>query len=135
MANNQKYYDLGKVAVGLLIFIVIFAFPLLYNRLKAAPAPEPQLTEKAKTAKMCVLPTAEMKTEHMQLLDDWRDTVVREAKRIYVAQDGRQFNMSLTNTCLDCHSNKANFCDKCHNYVAADPYCWDCHIIPEEMKK
>ena len=26
--------------------------------------------------------------------------------------------MSLSNTCLDCHSNKAEFCDRCHNYAS-----------------
>jgi hypothetical protein len=40
--------------------------------------------------------------------------------------------MSLTNTCLDCHPNKDTFCDRCHNYMAVSPYCWDCHIVPEQ---
>ena len=38
--------------------------------------------------------------------------------------------MSLTNTCLGCHSNKAQFCDQCHNYLEVTPYCWDCHVDP-----
>jgi hypothetical protein len=42
--------------------------------------------------------------------------------------------MSLTGTCLDCHSDKEKFCDACHTYSAVDPYCWDCHVIPEEAK-
>jgi hypothetical protein len=43
--------------------------------------------------------------------------------------------MSLSNTCLDCHSNKAEFCDRCHNYASVSPYCWDCHIDnPKENK-
>ena len=29
--------------------------------------------------------------------------------------------MSLTRTCMDCHSNKAEFCDRCHNYLAVRP--------------
>jgi hypothetical protein len=49
-----------------------------------------------------------MKADHMQLLDVWRDTVVRNAERIYVNAEGKAFNMSLSNTCLDCHSNKAS---------------------------
>jgi hypothetical protein len=42
--------------------------------------------------------------------------------------------MSLQNSCMKCHSNKKEFCDKCHNYVAVKPYCWSCHIAPKEDK-
>ncbi|MGD8893899.1 MAG: menaquinol oxidoreductase, partial [Desulfobacterales bacterium] len=38
------------------------------------------------------------------------------------------------NTCLDCHEEKAEFCDKCHNYASVSPYCWECHIDPKETK-
>jgi len=41
-----------------------------------------------------------------------------------------EFDMSLSNTCLSCHTNKAEFCDKCHGYASVDPYCWDCHVDP-----
>jgi hypothetical protein len=120
--------DKGKIITGLIIFVVIVSFPFWFNRGKAASVPEPILTDKAKAAKECVQPKAFMKREHMQLLDVWRDSVVRDGKRIYVNSDGKEFDMSLSNTCLDCHSNKADFCDKCHDYTSATPYCWDCHI-------
>ena len=120
--------DKGKIVTGLVIFIAIVTFPFWYNMGKAAAVPEPVLTEKAKAAKTCVRSTEYMRAEHMQVLDLWRDTVVRDAKRMYVNEDGKAFNMSLSNTCLDCHSNKAEFCDRCHDYVSAKPYCWDCHI-------
>jgi hypothetical protein len=80
------------------------------------------------------MPKEYMKMEHMQLLNEWRDTVVRDAKRIFVNSSGKEFNMSLTNTCLDCHEEKAEFCDKCHNYASVSPYCWECHIDPKETK-
>jgi hypothetical protein len=95
---------------------------------KAAPMPEPVLTPKAKAAKACVRSTDYMRAEHMQLLDIWRDEVVRRSKRVYVNPQGKEFNMSLSNTCLDCHSNKTEFCDRCHNYASVRPYCWSCHI-------
>ena len=69
-----------------------------------------------------------MKSEHMRILDLWRNEVVRHANRVYVADDGKEYMMSLSNTCLDCHYNKAEFCDSCHNYTAVNPYCWECHI-------
>ena len=121
--SDKKY-----IILGLIIFAVIVTFPLWYNRGKAAPAPDLILTEKAKAAEVCVRSTDYMKAEHMQLLDVWRDTVVRRGARIYVSPDGKEYNMSLSNTCLDCHSNKAEFCDRCHNYASVRPYCWDCHI-------
>ncbi len=120
--------DKKLIILGLIIFVVIVTFPLWYNRGKAAPAPERILTDKAKAAKVCVRSTDYMKAEHMQLLDLWRDSVVRQGTRIYVSPSGKEYNMSLSNTCLDCHSNKAEFCDRCHNYASVRPYCWDCHI-------
>ena len=120
--------DKWIIIVGIGIFLIILTFPFWYNRGKAAPAPELILTEKAKAAKECVRSTEYMKAEHMKLLDIWRHSVVRNADRIYVNSSGKEFNMSLSNTCLDCHSNKAEFCDRCHDYASVRPYCWDCHI-------
>jgi len=132
MPNNKQMYDSGKVIAGLVIFVVLLTFPFWYNLGKAAPAPEPKLSEKAKAAKECVEPKAYMTAEHMQILNQWRDTVVRNAQRVYVSSSGKTFEMSLSNTCLDCHTDKAEFCDKCHNYAAVTPYCWDCHVDPKE---
>lgn len=120
--------DKNKILAGLAIFIVVITFPFWFNMGKAAPAPELELTAKAKAAKTCVMPTAYMKAEHMQLLDVWRHNVVRNGERAFVNAEGKLFNMSLSNTCLDCHSNKEQFCDRCHNYASVRPYCWDCHI-------
>lgn len=120
--------DKWIIIVGIGIFLIILTFPFWYNRGKAARAPELILTDKAKAAKECVRSTEYMKAQHMKLLDIWRHSVVRNAERIYVNSSGKEFNMSLSNTCLDCHSNKAEFCDRCHDYASVRPYCWDCHI-------
>ena len=128
--NNKN-----KIITGLIIFLGIITFPFWYNMGKAAPGIEPELSAKAKAAKKCVRSASYMKAEHMQLLDAWRESVVREGERIYVNEEGTQFNMSLSNTCLDCHSNKAQFCDKCHDYASARPYCWDCHIDNPKEKE
>jgi hypothetical protein len=120
--------DKNKILAGLVVFIAVITFPFWFNLGKAAPAPELVLTEKAKAAKTCVMPTEYMTAEHMQLLDVWRHNVVRGAERMFVNPEGKHFDMSLSNTCLDCHSNKAEFCDRCHDYASVRPYCWDCHI-------
>jgi hypothetical protein len=120
--------DRNKIIAGLIVFLALFTFPVWYNLGKAAPAPELKLTDKAKAAKTCVMSTEYMRANHMQVLDLWRHSVVRNAERTFVNTEGKAYTMSLSNTCLDCHSNKADFCDKCHDYAAVSPYCWDCHI-------
>lgn len=125
--------DKNAIITGLIIFGVIGTFPFWYNMGKASPAPEIKLSEKAKAAKECVAAGESMKSEHMQILDIWRDTVQREGKRIWVSSTGKEYNMSLTKTCLECHESKADFCDKCHNYASVSPYCWECHVDPKEM--
>ena len=124
-------YDAGKIIIGLIIFLILITFPIWYNIAggNVDNIPDPKIITEAK---QCIAPTDYMRIEHMNLLDDWRDKVVREKQRYFVAPDGNRYEMSLSNTCMDCHSNKADFCDECHNYVSVDPYCWDCHIEPEE---
>ena len=125
--NDKKW-----IILGLVIFLGLLTFPLWYNFVikagTAAPAPTPVLSEKAKAAKECVMSKDFMIRDHMKLLDQWRLTVVRDGRREFVNEQGKVFNMSLSNTCLDCHANKAEFCDKCHNYASVSPYCFDCHI-------
>ena len=128
--------DKKWIITGVVIFVAVVAFPFWFNMGKAAPAPELELTKRAKDLNhgKCVMPTDYMQAEHMQLLDLWRHSVVRNAKRVFVNSSGQTFDMSLSNTCLDCHVDKAEFCDKCHNYASVTPYCWDCHIDPKEAK-
>ncbi len=96
--------DRPIIIVGVLIFLAIFTFPLWSAMGKTAPAPKLELP---KDVKECVAPTEYMRTSHMQLLNDWRDSVVREGNRVFVAADGKRYNMSLTNGCLRCHKDKA----------------------------
>jgi hypothetical protein len=125
-------YDKGKIIIGIIIGVVLLSFPFWLNMGKASPAPEPILSTKAKQAKECIESKTFMTSSHMQLLNNWRDLVVRENTRTYVAENGKKYNMSLSNTCLECHTNKSKFCDQCHNYLEVKPYCWDCHIVPKE---
>jgi len=123
-------YDKGKVTVGIAIFAFIFSVPFWYNAVvgKTEIEPELVLTEKAEAAGKCIEDTAWMRENHMLLLDEWRDLVVREGYRLYTASDGEVYNMSLSNTCMDCHSNYMEFCNRCHSFEKVDPVCWDCHL-------
>jgi hypothetical protein len=127
-------YDKGKIIPGLLIFVALATFPIWYSSALGKAGDTPQLKPPPDpiNAVQCVEPKEIMRASHMQLLFDWRETVVREGNRTYRASDGKEYNMSLTGECMSCHSNKAEFCDQCHNYLKVKPYCWDCHVIPKE---
>lgn len=127
-------YDGGKVIVGLLIFLILITFPVWYNVAngKATYRPDPVVqTANDPGRDTCILPAEEMKTKHMELLNTWRDEVVRQGKRWTTTGDGHHVEMSLNRTCMSCHPNKAQFCDQCHNYLDVNPYCWDCHVEPQ----
>lgn len=122
--------DRGLIIAGLVIFVVLMTFPIWYNLAVGEATTKLDLAP-ADKGDRCVLERAEMRANHMDILNRWRDDVVRIGERIYKSPDGTEYNMSLTNTCLDCHTQKDKFCDRCHNYLSVDPYCWSCHIIPE----
>ena len=132
-------YDGRKIIIGLIIFLALVTFPFYNNIGKVNAKPElkidtPEIQKLPEQDRKCVEPKEFMRGGHMQLLNDWRDSVVREDNRLYKNSANKDFNMSLQNECMRCHSNKKDFCDKCHNYMAVVPYCWDCHIAPKEKK-
>ncbi|MFC1585813.1 sulfate reduction electron transfer complex DsrMKJOP subunit DsrJ [Fibrobacterota bacterium] len=123
--NDKKW-----ILIGLVIFLGAFTFPFWYNLGKPAPAPQPVMSAKAMSAGECVAPAVAMRSGHMQVLDEWRNKVVRQGVRTYRSHTGKEYHMSLSNTCLDCHANKEEFCDRCHTYASVKLYCWDCHVDP-----
>jgi hypothetical protein len=133
--NNQELRkpmrDRSLIYLGLLIFLAAVTIPFTYN-LTAGSGSVPEL-EYPKDATQCVESKEFMRSSHMQLLIDWREAQVRENKRTYEAGDGTIYDIGLTGTCLkQCHTSKENFCDRCHAYAGVkEPYCWDCHIDPE----
>ena len=133
----MKLYNGGKIIAGIAVFLIVATFPFWYGRGRAVAPPELKLDTPAiqrLTEKRCVESTAYMRANHMKLLVAWRDGAVREGIRSYTATDGWAFQVSLTGTCLGCHSNKDKFCDRCHDYAGAKPACWSCHNIPEEVR-
>ena len=123
-------HDRKWIILGIIVFLALFSFPFWANSGRRAPPPELEISAKAKAAKECVLPIDSMWAGHMQLLDQWRQSVVRQGNRKYISPNGKEYEISLSNTCLDCHSNKKQFCDRCHDYASVKPYCWDCHVDP-----
>ncbi len=125
-------YDGGKIIIGLIIFLALITFPVWYNVVDGKPHTQPDI-KIVTDSKECVKDAEWMKHNHMNLLNEWRDKVVRDGIRYFDGPGGKKWEMSLSNTCMNCHPNKADFCDQCHNYMDVSPYCWNCHIAPEEQ--
>lgn len=126
-------YNKGTIIAGLAIFVLFVTFPIWYNGLDAGPLPKPELPPGGE--KLCVAPASEMRDTHMQLLNEWRDDVLRNSDRVSVTVDGKEYRKGLQTACMQCHSNKDKFCDSCHDYAAVQPTCWDCHLAASEIAK
>ncbi len=122
-------HDAGKIILGLGVFAGLVTGPAWYavGRGKGQPPELQRPTE----GKECIEPTSFMRARHMELLDGWRDAVVRRGEQIYVSSNGQHHRMSLTGTCLRCHVEPAKFCNRCHEYAGVEAFCWDCHQQPK----
>lgn len=118
-------YDTAKVVLGLGIFVVVMSFPfwwgVVFNKdLPEIPTPE--------DTRPCVESAEFMRASHMDLLNNWRDAVVRDGVREYTSGNtGKPYEMSLSNGCLGCH-DKDESCDACHDAANVKPHCWECHV-------
>jgi hypothetical protein len=127
----RPFFGVGKILMGLTLFVVTVTGPFWWSLIRRPAEPTPQ---KPLQALRCVEPPEYMRASHMELLNLWRDAVVRTGARFYVSQAyGTRHPMSLSDlsvqSCMSCHNNKAAFCDACHNYVGVgNPRCWNCHV-------
>lgn len=128
----MKLYHGRYILPALAAFVVVATWPLW--RGVAARGPGFQSPSNPR-GERCIEPKSFMRAEHMGLLVRWRDEVVRENRRVYVASDGRQWPKAL-NTCVACHGHTdaqgksttaAAACKDCHGYVNAKLDCWNCH--------
>jgi hypothetical protein len=130
-------YDGNKIIPGILIFLILITLPIWYNAFtgKTGYMPKPKIEPKILAEKkQCIEPKDYIRVKHMDLLKDWRESVVRSNNRVYIASDKKRYNMSLTKTCMNCHTNKLDeFCNQCHNYMGVTNNCWDCHTYQKEM--
>lgn len=123
-------YNKRTVIPGLAIFVLFVTFPIWFNGFSTGQVPKPELPPGGE--KECVAPAAEMRDNHMKLLNVWRDEVLRDGGRVSVSVGGKEYPKTLQLACMECHSNKEKFCDTCHTYASVKPFCWDCHLTPVE---
>ncbi len=130
----MKLYHGAYILPGLALFLAAAMLPVWRGAVIRGPGfqspPNPQ-------GQQCIEPKGFMRTEHMRLLMRWRDEVVREDRRLYIARDGRAWEKSLAKTCLGCHrpadvmgksTTAAVVCGECHAYVNVKLDCWNCHL-------
>lgn len=96
----------------------------------------------------CVEDKDFMAANHMNLLIQWRQAVVRQADKSPIEINGEKYPKSLTKGCMKCHTSRENFCARCHEYMdvqqleplpelatAQQPQrgirCWSCHVAPK----
>lgn len=127
-------YNKGMIISGLLIFVLLVTFPFWFYAFSAQKSTMPKGELPPGGEKYCIDTAEEMRAKHMVILNEWRDDVLRNGNRTTVEVDGKEYRKALQLACMDCHSNKVEFCDRCHTYVSVDPYCWDCHLTPQQQK-
>jgi len=140
----MRFYHGRYIFPGLLAFMALITFPMWYGAAGSKPPFQNPVSNTA--GEKCIESKDYMRANHMRLLIAWRDSVVRNGERTYIASDGRLWNKSLTPTCMACHgqantagesTSPATYCEHCHRYVGVRTpiYCWDCHIDPVAVNK
>ena len=116
--------DKPLIVVGLVIALVVLTVPIWFT-LAAARGPAPELVL---PDGQCVRDAEYMRAHHMELLNQWRDEVVRHNDRGDIQRNGKRYPKSLTRGCQSCHTSRDHFCKKCHDYANVEPTCWHCHV-------
>jgi len=148
--------DKPVIIVGLVVGLVLLSLPIWYGLAAGAGEGPPDVKV---PEGHCVEDLHYMKASHMDLLNHWRDAVVRDGEKTYTSKAyGTTYEMSLTRTCLKCHAavdggagvgkpasdadppaspsgeclepGRTTFCHQCHDYANVRPTCWQCHVEP-----
>ncbi len=120
-----------KVITVVAVFLIILMLPFLYNWVSIGlfkTVQQPELVIE-KTGN-CVKDTKYMRTSHGKLLIHERSRIVREGERGAIG----------LSTCRKCHTNREEFCDRCHNYAGVltlneKAGCFACHYYPKTKKE
>ena len=110
------------------IAAVIILTPFAYSAGRFAwvslfAARKPFLEVPAATSQRCVRDPKWMRQNHRVLLEELRDKTVRDGIR----------NEVTLRSCSQCHKDKAQFCDKCHQAANLHPDCFDCHSYSTDL--
>jgi hypothetical protein len=116
----------GRVATVLAIVILL---PLGFSLAGAVFADEEEmpgvfLEQPDPRYENCVRDAEYMRFQHMDLLKETRERVIREGVKGGITLAG----------CGDCHRNRDRFCNRCHEAVTLNLDCFGCHYYPESSE-
>ncbi len=118
MKNNKKAI---AVAIPVLIILLPLGYSIVHSIFSQSAQNTETFIEKPDAKyKNCVREIEYMRVNHMKLLKEIRDQVVREGNRGEIG----------LNSCRECHTRRERFCDQCHNAVNLNPDCFGCHYYP-----
>ncbi len=115
--TRDSYRTAVKIAFGLM------AIPLVVSVLALAQGSQAPFLAPAKAGKGCVLPADSMRYTHMTYLKNLRDNVVRMEGR----SPATDLKLTGMQSCPECHTDKAAFCDQCHTQAGVNLDCYGCH--------
>ena len=111
-------------------FAVVIVLPLVFSILGLAMPDDPErpqvfLEDVDPQWENCVRDSSYMRFRHMDVLKEIRSEVIREGLKGGITLAG----------CGDCHLNRDQFCDKCHQVANVILDCWGCHyyLTAEEL--
>jgi hypothetical protein len=112
--------------ITVLVPVLIILVPLLYSVVgyvgaQGKQSSQPFIEKPDAKYESCVRETEYMRYHHWDLLRGIRIKVVRHGEPQEIGFD----------KCRECHPNRAQFCNRCHNAVSLYPDCWGCHYYPE----
>ena len=117
MTPNRRPAWLVPAVAGVLI-LSPFAYSMgRFAWLRAFSAPKPFLETASAPSQRCLRDPKWMRQNHMVFLNELRDKTVREGIRSDVT----------LNSCSQCHKDKTQFCDKCHERAGVKLDCFGCH--------
>jgi len=119
------------------MMLAMLTVVLLSSTTVLADVPSPTIPKG--NAEKCVLPTDEMRVNHMEKILHQRDKTMHDGVRT------EQFSFKK---CINCHvvkdeagkavsyKDERHFCNSCHTYAAVKIDCFDCHAsTPNSRKK
>lgn len=103
-------------------FAVVILLPLVLSILGLVIPDDPEmpqlfLEDVDPQWENCVRDSSYMRFSHMDLLKETRTDVIRKGLKGGITLAG----------CGDCHVNRDQFCDKCHDAASVILDCWGCH--------
>jgi len=112
------------------VFAVIILVPVALSLLgfvfsRGGDTPEVFLEASDPRWENCVRDAEYMRFRHMDLLKEVRSDVIRSGLKGGITLAG----------CGDCHQNRDQFCDKCHEAASVSLDCWGCHYYLTDSER